>query len=69
MTLPAFWRFVYAGFSLIWRKYFPVKKVEIQLVNEDKTLIKRIVLDLDKQTSKRVIDLMKASLNNGKKAK
>lgn len=65
-ALPAFYRFVYAGSSLIWHKYFPVKKIEIQLVNEDKTLIKSVVLDLDKQDTQRIIDLIESSRQKGK---
>ncbi|HFK4066151.1 TPA: hypothetical protein ACG1UU_003587 [Kluyvera ascorbata] len=65
-ALPAFYRFVYAGSSLIWHKYFPVKKIEIQLVDEDKTLVKNIVLDLDKQDTQRIIDLIESSRKNGK---
>ncbi|HAS1739244.1 hypothetical protein ASV33_14255 [Enterobacter hormaechei subsp. xiangfangensis] len=65
-ALPAFYRFVYAGSSLIWHKYFPVKKIEIQLVNEDKALIENIVLDLDKQDAKRVIELIESSRKKGK---
>lgn len=65
-ALPAFYRFVYAGSSLIWHKYFPVKKIEIQLVNEDKTLIKNIVLDLDEKDTQRIIDLIESSRKNGK---
>lgn len=64
-ALPAFYRFVYAGSSLIWHKYFPVKKIEIQLVDEDKTLIKNIVLDLDKQDTQRIIDLIESSRKKG----
>ncbi|HFK5809121.1 TPA: hypothetical protein ACG0L8_004105 [Enterobacter bugandensis] len=65
-ALPAFYRFVYAGSSLIWHKYFPVKKIEIQLVDEDKTLIKNIVLDLGKQDTQRIIDLIESSRKKGK---
>lgn len=65
-ALPAFYRFVYAGSSLIWHKYFPVKKIEIQLVDEDKTLIKNIVLDLSKQDTQRIVDLIESSRKKGK---
>ncbi len=65
-ALPAFYRFVYAGSSLIWHKYFPVKKIEIQLVDEDKSLIKNIVLDLSKQDTQRIVDLIESSRKKGK---
>lgn len=65
-ALPALYRFVYAGSSLIWHKYFPIKKIEIQLVDENKSLIKNIVLDLDKQDTQRIIDLIESSRKKGK---
>lgn len=64
-TLPALYRFVYACSSIIWRKLFPIKTIEIQILDEDKTLIESLTLELNPHDSKRIIDLMDAGMRKG----
>lgn len=65
VSLPTFYRFVYAGSALIWRQLFPTRKVEIQMLDPDRKIIKSLTIKLDGKDRKRVIDLIEEARSTG----
>lgn len=58
VSLPTFYRFVYAGSALIWRHLFPTREVEIRLLDNDHQPVKTVTITLDKKSRKSVVDLI-----------
>ncbi|QWW78027.1 hypothetical protein KQ929_12140 [Leclercia pneumoniae] len=58
VSLPTFYRFVYAGSALIWRQLFPTRKVEIRMHDSEHRLIKTLTIKLDGSEGKKVVDLI-----------
>jgi len=65
VSLPTFYRFVYAGSALIWRQLFPIRKVEIRMHDSERRLIKTLTIKLDGKDGKRVIDLIEDASSKG----
>lgn len=65
VSLPTFYRFVYAGSALIWRQLFPTRKVEIRMLDTDRKVIKTLTIKLDGKDRKRVIDLIEEASSTG----
>lgn len=59
LCIPTFYRFSYAGSALLWRKIFPARHVEIQYLDEEKKVVKRVSITLDRSGAKRVAKLLR----------
>lgn len=58
VTLPTFYRFVYASSALLWRKVFPTRVVELRFYSANHVLEKTVTLHLDKEEGKRIVELI-----------
>ncbi|HFO2762558.1 TPA: hypothetical protein ACHJKB_005557 [Klebsiella variicola] len=58
VCLPTFYRFVYAGSSLIWRKLFPTRVVEIRLLDSNRNTENIVTIHLDRKDGKKIVDLI-----------
>lgn len=65
ISLPTFYRFVYAGSALLWRKVFPTRVVEIRFYNANRSLKKTVTLRLDQENGKKIVDLIDDATNHG----
>ncbi|MEZ2378887.1 hypothetical protein [Enterobacter sp. RCC_40] len=65
ISLPTFYRFVYAGSSLLWRKVFPTRIVELRFYSENRSLEKTVTLRLDQEDGKKIVDLIDDATNHG----
>lgn len=65
ISLPTFYRFVYAGSSLLWRKVFPTRIVEIRFYSANRSLEKTVTLRLDQEDGKKIVDLIDDATNHG----
>lgn len=57
--LPTFYRFSYAGSTLLWRKLFPTRIVEIQYLDERNNITRKITVTLDRSRSKSIAQLIR----------
>lgn len=58
VSLPTFYRFVYAGSALLWRKIFPTKIVELRFYSSEHMLEKTVTLHLDAEDGKKIVELI-----------
>lgn len=65
VSLPTFYRFVYAGSALIWRQIFPTRKVEIRVLDSERRSLKTITIKVDGSEGKRIIDLIEEASARG----
>lgn len=65
ISLPTFYRFVYAGSSLLWRKVFPTRIVELRFYRANRSLEKTVTLRLDQEDGKKIVDLIDDATNHG----
>ncbi|MBJ9265196.1 MULTISPECIES: hypothetical protein [Citrobacter] len=65
ISLPTFYRFVYAGSALLWRKVFPTKVVELRFYNANRSLEKTVTLRLNQEDGKKIVDLIDDATNHG----
>ncbi|WP_410733984.1 hypothetical protein [Citrobacter freundii] len=65
ISLPTFYRFVYAGSALLWRKVFPTKVVELRFYNANHSLEKTVTLRLNQEDGKKIVDLIDDATNHG----
>lgn len=65
ISLPTFYRFVYAGSSLLWRKVFPTRIVELRFYSANRSLEKTVTLRLDQEDGKKIVDLIDDATNHG----
>ncbi|GAB4592129.1 hypothetical protein ETAR_17320 [Edwardsiella tarda] len=65
VSLPTFYRFVYAGSALLWRKVFPTKVVELRFYSPENKLEKTVTLHLDAEDGKRIVDLIDNATAHG----
>ena len=65
ISLPTFYRFVYAGSALLWRKVFPTKVVELRFYDANRSLEKTVTLRLNQEDGKKIVDLIDDATNHG----
>ncbi|ENB7482749.1 hypothetical protein [Enterobacter hormaechei] len=65
ISLPTFYRFVYAGSALLWRKIFPTRIVELRFYNANRSLEKTVTLRLDQEDGKKIVNLIDDATNQG----
>ena len=65
VSLPTFYRFVYAGSALIWRHLFPTRKVEIRMLDSERRPLKTVVIKIDGSDGKKIIDLIEEASTKG----
>lgn len=65
VSLPTFYRFVYASSALLWRKLFPTKIVELRFYTSEHTLEKTVTLHLDTEEGKKIVDLIDDATAHG----
>ena len=58
VSLPTFYRFVYAGSALLLRKIFPTKIVELRFYSAERMLEKTITIHLDAKDGKKIVELI-----------
>jgi hypothetical protein len=60
---------VYAGSSLIWRKLFPTRVVEIRLLDSNRNTENIVTIHLDRKDGKKIVDLIEEATleDNAKK--
>ncbi|QNE49255.1 hypothetical protein [Klebsiella michiganensis] len=69
VCLPTFYRFVYAGSSLLWRILFPTKVVEIRFLDSNQKIENIVTIQLDRKDGKKIVDLIEEATleDNAKK--
>ncbi|MCU6680672.1 hypothetical protein M8320_01410 [Leclercia sp. H6W5] len=65
VSLPTFYRFVYAGSALLWRKVFPTRIVELRFYSANRSLEKTVTLHLDQEDGKKIVDLIDDATSYG----
>ncbi|EPR9646186.1 hypothetical protein L1C42_27620 [Klebsiella pneumoniae] len=58
VCLPTFYRFVYAGSSLLWRRLFPTRFVEIRFLDSNRKIENKVTIQLDRKDGKKIVDLI-----------
>ncbi|MHA6305718.1 hypothetical protein ACX3SV_01195 [Hafnia paralvei] len=66
ISLPTFYRFVYAGSALIWRKAFPTRDIQIQVLDENHDVVKAVTLKLERDDGLRIVKLIDDALAQAK---
>lgn len=69
VCLPTFYRFVYAGSSLLWRRLFPTRVVEIRFLDANHKIENIVTIQLDRKDGKKIVDLIEEATleDNAKK--
>ncbi|HBW4601538.1 TPA: hypothetical protein ME601_004212 [Klebsiella pneumoniae] len=69
VCLPTFYRFVYAGSSLLWRRLFPTRVVEIRFLDSTHKIENTVTIQLDRKDGKKIVDLIEEATleDNAKK--
>ncbi|EMY3087150.1 hypothetical protein [Raoultella ornithinolytica] len=69
VCLPTFYRFVYAGSSLLWRRLFPTKVVEIRFFDSNQKIENIVTIQLDRKDGRKIVDLIEEATleDNAKK--
>ncbi|HBM2903211.1 TPA: hypothetical protein LVL13_004468 [Klebsiella oxytoca] len=69
VCLPTFYRFVYAGSSLLWRRLFPTRVVEIRFFGSNHKIENIVTIQLDRKDGKKIVDLIEEATleDNAKK--
>lgn len=66
LCLPTFYRFAYASFSLLWRKIFPTRKLEITLIDEEEKTKRTFFLRLDRKDGRSLVRILDDALAQSK---